>query len=657
MKNHVKQMLRTPVHSVFIVILIMIVTVMLSVGGNLWIVSDRFSKMYEEDFITIGTVTQKPDAVKKIAMWDAEKEGYLFYKANRYNSYVSPEDLKFPETTFIAGPEKRVYWASYVPEYLHIIETWPLSSDFFWVAEFSPKEDGIPDQSMKIEIKKVLGSDKTMEGSVVWFCEHDNPAPDELKADKTYITVLVPQFDTHGKRWEESGSSYRTQEYIPYSCVAILYTEDGQKMKGPDDVEDIYEVTEGFYDTGIGQRFLVMADLRDVFLETQPVVGTNSINLLRPFYEGKAWVYMGRYPTQEEFEKGSEVCLVPRAFAENNGLSVGDRVMTRLYYTNARGDVSLNFALSGGGMSFQPIDFEGKLLQPFEEKEYTIVGLYDYMPLVDGIGRDELIVPLNSVQNQTANIVDYGAMADENTSFQIENGTIADFMEVSAKYDTDNLIFTFYDRGYSALMEGIENLRNMSITLLVMGVIAAIVLSLQISHIYITKQKRQLSIERLMGMTKKRCRHISMAGILLLLILGTVPGMAAGTILADEISMSDRWQENGNQEDEGSEEVAIAEQDTGETTGQTVPRQAERDGSGQMDGTSEAFSRKYSNLGLAVEMKDIELSMQNQGSMAVSGIMGCLVILLGMGFSDVKIRKVLREEPLYLLEDSMAGRR
>ena len=133
--------------------------------------------------------------------------------------------------------------------------------------------------------------------------------------------------------------------------------------------------------------------------------------------------------------------------------------------------------------------------------------------------------------------------------------------------------------------------------------------------------------------------------------------MAAGTILADEISMSDRWQENGNQEDEGSEEVAIAEQDTGETTGQTVPRQAERDGSGQMDGTSEAFSRKYSNLGLAVEMKDIELSMQNQGSMAVSGIMGCLVILLGMGFSDVKIRKVLREEPLYLLEDSMAGRR
>ena len=58
-----------------------------------------------------------------------------------------------------------------------------------------------------------------------------------------------------------------------------------------------------------------------------------------------------------------------------------------------------------------------------------------------------------------------------------------------------------------------------------------------------------------------------------------------------------------------------------------------------------------------MEMDDIDLSIQNQGSLAVSGIMGCLVILLGMGLSDVKIRKVLREEPLYLLEESVAGRR
>ena len=50
MKNHIKQMLRTPVQSVLIIVLVMIVTVMLSVGGNLWVASDRLAKIYEEDF-------------------------------------------------------------------------------------------------------------------------------------------------------------------------------------------------------------------------------------------------------------------------------------------------------------------------------------------------------------------------------------------------------------------------------------------------------------------------------------------------------------------------------------------------------------------------------------------------------------------------------
>ncbi|MBP3475383.1 MAG: hypothetical protein J6K48_03575 [Lachnospiraceae bacterium] len=73
MKNYLKQMLRTPLQSVLIIILIMIVTVMLVAGGNLWVTSDRLSRAYEDDFITIGTVTQKPDTVADTEVWDAER--------------------------------------------------------------------------------------------------------------------------------------------------------------------------------------------------------------------------------------------------------------------------------------------------------------------------------------------------------------------------------------------------------------------------------------------------------------------------------------------------------------------------------------------------------------------------------------------------------
>ena len=250
------------------------------------------------------------------------------------------------------------------------------------------------------------------------------------------------------------------------------------------------------------------------------------------------------------------------------------------------------------------LGLDGKLLSPFEEKAYTIVGLYDYIPSVKGIGGEELIVPLNSVENKTETYVLFGAMADENTSFQIENGTIADFLEASAKNGVDNLVYTFYDRGYSALMEGIQNLKNMSAALLVMGLIAAVILTLQISHIYITKQKRRLSIERLLGMTGKRCRHICLAGILILLLLGIVPGVVAGMAVSEQINIEDMGQEKLN--------------------------------------------RKYSNLGLMVDA-EMDLSWQAQGDLAVSCMMGGLVILLGGGISAYKLRRILSGEPLYLV--------
>lgn len=606
MKNYVKQMCRRPLQLLLMVVLIMIVTVMLVAGGNLWVTSDRISKAYEDDFITIGTVTQKPDAVAEVEEWDAEMGDYRIRKSSRYNRYATEEDLAFPEITYLVEPEKRAYWGSYMPEYLHEndFDIYP-GDDFVIVAEFSPMEDCIPDESVLIKITKILGDAKMLEGAVVWFCDHYNGYPEELKADKTYVAKLHEVHLTHGNRWEESGHEYVAMEYGPDEVSPSLCTPEGKRIEDPLEMQAIYEVTEGFYETEAGERLLAISNMAAVYNDTQPVVGTNSTDLLLPFYEGSAWVYEGRYPTAEEYAQGSPVCLAPREFAENNGLSVGDQVMTHLYYTCTADDVDVNYMISGGGgFGFSFLGLDGKLLSPFEEKAYTIVGLYDYTPSVKGIGREELIVPLNSVHNKTENYVQFGAMADGNTSFQIENGTIADFLEASAKNGVDNLVYTFYDRGYSALMEEIQNLKNMSAALLVMGLIAAVILTMQISHIYITKQKRRLSIERMLGMTGKKCRNICLAGILILLLLGTVPGVAAGMAVSERVNIEDMGQEK--------------------------------------------FNRKYSNLGLMVDT-EMDLSGQAQGDLAVSCMMGGLVLALGMGLSAYKVKQILGQEALYLV--------
>lgn len=609
MRNYVKQILRTPIQTLFIILLVMIVTVMLVVGGNLWVTSDRLSKAYENDFVTIGTVNQKPDTVQERKVWDAEKGDYLLYKDSIYNQYAVEEDMAFQEVTYLTEPEKRVYWGSYGPEYVHVGEDKAYS--FITVAEFSPKEDYVPKESGKILITRILGSDKMMEGSVVWFCDHTNRYPEELKADKTYVAMITEVGWAHGKEWEAGDKLYDELEFGPDIVEPTLYTPEGKRIEDSLDMQGIYEVTEGFYETEAGQRFLAIADTAALYYETQPVVGTNSTDLLMPFYEQSAWVYEGRYPTREEYEKGSPVCLAPRTFAENNGLSVGDVVKARLYFTNAGTRPDIAFNSGGGSIHFQFMGLDGKLLMPFEEREYTIVGIYDHTQLTEGIGRDELIVPLNSVQNKMENIVDYGPMSDENTSFQIPNGSVADFLKASAKHGMDNLVFTFYDRGYSALMEGIRNLKNMSTALLAMGMIAAVILTLQISHIYITKQKKRLAIERLIGMTGKACRNITLAGILILLLLGTVPGMAVGTAVSEHVNIEDMGQE--------------------------------------------AFDRKYSNIGMTAEM-EVDLSGLHQGGLAVSCTMGGLVVVLGISISGVKVRNILKREPMYLVEDGMAGK-
>ncbi|MBD5508749.1 MAG: hypothetical protein HDR05_12085 [Lachnospiraceae bacterium] len=605
MRNYVKQMCRRPLQLLLMIVLIMIVTVMLVVGGNLWVTSDRISKAYEDDFITIGTVTQKPDAVAEVEEWDAEMGDYRIRKSSRYNRYATEEDLAFPEITYLIEPEKRVYWGSYAPEYLHWNDFLIYSGDDWEiVAEFSPMEDCIPDESVLIKITKILGDAKMLEGAVVWFCDHYNRYPEELKADKTYVAKLCEAHLTHGKRCEEKGVEDWRLEYGPEKVSPLLYTPEGKRIPDTLEMQAIYEVTEGFYESDAGKRLQEISNIGKTYHDTQPVVGTNSTDLLLPFYEGSAWVYEGRYPTAEEYAQGSPVCLAPREFAENNGLSVGDQVMTHLYYTCTADVVDINYNITGGGGYYMVLGTDGKLLSPFEEKAYTIVGLYDYTPSVKGIGREELIVPLNSVENKTENYVLFGAMADGNTSFQIENGTIADFLEASAKNGVDNLVYTFYDRGYSALMEEIQNLKNMSAALLVMGLIAAVILTLQISHIYITKQKRRLSVERMLGMPGKKCGYICLAGILILLFLGTVPGVAAGMAVTERVNIEDMGQED--------------------------------------------FNRKYSNLGMAVET-EIDLSGQKQGDLAVSCVMGGLVILLGGGISAYKVRRILSGEPLYLV--------
>lgn len=550
MKNSLKQMMRTPVRTILFLTLMVFAAFLMTLGAGIWLKGNRTLEQYEDRFMTIGTVRQIPDSFEQELLWNAETRDYDVKKNAQYSSYFTPEDLLFPGAEYIAGPEQRSLFIAYQPEYTTLyksMNTEPLSWSAL-IAEFSPVEDCVPSESVQIRITKVIGGDPRLEGVVDYFCDHRNPTPEMLYKDKTYVAMLGHQgFFIHGKAYEEkmqSKSEVRIGlELIPYSLESELLWPDGSRPEDAfRDGQQIFEVTEGFYETETGRRILNLANSELIWQDCQPVTGTYQTALLMPFYNGQAYICEGRDISEEEYANGGKVCLAPKTFMENNGLSVGDSVKVQLLYTDRKANAGRMFSL-GGGIKFYSgqVDAGGNPLEVFETSDYTVVGIYDVTfsgtESIFDPGADELIVPMESIEaRHGTNLMSCGPMTDVTSSFRIPNGSIDEFLRGWAQYGTDKLEFTFYDMGYSRLKAGIDNMKAVSLILFASGVILTVLLLFFFSHLYITKQAERTAIERSLGMKPAQCRWSMLSGFAMLTLIGSVLGAAAGFRMSVDIS-------------------------------------------------------------------------------------------------------------------------
>lgn len=550
MKNSLKQMMRTPVRTILFLILIIFASLLMTLGVCIRSKANQTMAQYEDRFMTIGTIRQIPDSFEQTLLWNAETKDYDVVKKAQYSYFRTPEDLLFPEAEYLTKPEQRAFYISYIPEYLTRYQVQNPNEIIMssLIAEFSPIEDCVPDESVQIKITKVIGGDPRLEGMVDFFCDHRNPNPEPLYKNKTYIAILDHGLYIHGKAYEEKMKSKNEVhiglEYIPGSLETGIFLSDGSRPEDPfRDGQQIFEVTDNFYDTDVGRRFLNLAQSEGIWQHCQPVTGTNYTNLLMSFYNGQSYICEGRDISEEEYTNGSKVCLAPKAFMENNGLSLGDAVKVQLLYTDTEKNAGRKFRLDGG-ISFYGglINEAGELLEVFETSEYTVVGIYDTtISGEDNIfdpGADELIVPMESIKARNSkNLVACGPMTDATSSFQIPNGSIDKFLENWTACGIENLELTFYDGGYSQLKAGIETMINLSFFLLAVGVILTVLLLFFFGHMFITKQAERTAVERALGMRKPQCRWSILSGFILLLLLGSIIGSLAGAGISDEFSV------------------------------------------------------------------------------------------------------------------------
>jgi hypothetical protein len=596
-RNSIRQLLRTPIKTSLFLLLILIAGMFLTLGSSLWVINNRNIEFYENSFITIGTVEQRETSIKQVEIWDPFKKEYMIGQYPAYGKTIPLSVLDFEGAQYIQKPERRPHYASYNPEYKLEKGVSGLS-----VVEITPQEDGFPNQPVSVKISRLLSGKLFIEGQTIDICDPTLVNPKQLYKGKTYVLCIyeVPIMD--GDQWR--------YEYYPHSVIlSSQYDPDGIRIQGDLEEDSLYyEVTEDFYNTGIGKRFIEFTKSVEQYKHAIPVTGTNATILLMSFYNKDAYLSQGRDIAEDEYEKGEKVCLIPSKFAKDNNLSVGESVNLKLYYADYQSAAGEYFDIR----ITAELNAKGEAYSAFEDSDYVIVGIYDMAPGATngsyGLAKNEVIIPSKSIKNSDANnIVGYGPMKGNITSFQIPNGSTEAFMNKWGKLGYDQLEINFYDRGYSKLKAGMDNMKNMSITLTIVGFVMVVFILLFFSHLFIIKQEKRTAIERSLGMGKGKCMVSLLSGISIILILGGVLGSSAG----------------------GGISLWLSQKDVNGTYYSTMY-------SGGM--TEEEINENARDWGEDIPMVIL-----------ISALSMSLIILLGEGISVVQMNRSLRKEPMELL--------
>ena len=326
-------------------------------------------------------------------------------------------------------PRQRPYFGAYIEDLYHGI-----GSADMGVVEATPLKTGAMYPSLPMRVTRVL--EGTMqEGEIFYLCDHQSEEPAILESGKTYVMQLSMFGTAHGPNVQ---AGEQTMEYLLSSGIASTqYTIDMESVYDPVTEEDRWydEVTDGFYETERGKRWLALSSYQDYSMRTIPVQPTDGTKLLMYFYNGEAQITEGRDITEEEYEDGAKVCLIPEMLAMRLGKKVGDTLALPLYYADYSRAVGDAFMLgTRSHVSVNLLNAEGEIYQIFNEQEYEIVGLYTAEDKGSGsysAGEYEVVIPWNAVPENCweDNIAGAGPMKGADTSFQILNGTVEEFRE------------------------------------------------------------------------------------------------------------------------------------------------------------------------------------------------------------------------------------
>ena len=199
-----------------------------------------------------------------------------------------------------------------------------------------------------------------------------------------------------------------------------------------------------------------------------PVLAVDSVEGMLEFASGRTQITQGRNISQEEYRDGAAVCLISETLARESGLDVGDALPLSLY------EKEKNLVPTMVGDS-DPTAYYYLPQRGFQqETEYTVIGLYrqssEWGKTVASFTPNSVLTPKKSVTCA----METGSSAIEASpsglwgTMILKNGT-ADQMESRLAENGLGGTVTYYDQGYSNIVESLDGYTRVSRTVLCVG--------------------------------------------------------------------------------------------------------------------------------------------------------------------------------------------
>lgn len=267
-----------------------------------------------------------------------------------------------------------------------------------------------------------------------------------------------------------------------------------------------------------------------------PVVAVDDLMYIGEFATQDTAIVEGRDFTQEELDSGARVCVISDILAQRNGLSVGDVITAQFYDIDWDSPIQSYISQNQGVINPTARFFTSNTAFSGEPVEYTIVGLYSQRAVWDTTAENLYAFTPNTIFAPKASVsgeMDYSYMGMFRT-LVLKNGSMAEFQALLSAGGVESL-FECCDQGYSDLVDNLYSYDLIADQALRIGLIVYSVVILLYFLLFPTRQGKSIDTMSSLGATRwERLVHINVSG-LVILIPGSVIGVAAGIALRQEV--------------------------------------------------------------------------------------------------------------------------